>query len=85
MRRRLETWTAAVAGARAGHDELDAERDAEPAVTEQETLDRMRAALRDDLDTPSALRAVDHWAAGRPVAVSPLLPDAIDALLGVLL
>jgi L-cysteine:1D-myo-inositol 2-amino-2-deoxy-alpha-D-glucopyranoside ligase len=77
--RRLETWTAAVAGARAGHDELDAE----PAVAEQETLDRMRAALRDDLDTPSALRAVDDWAAGRPAGVSPLLPDAIDALLGV--
>jgi hypothetical protein len=45
----------------------------------------MRAALRNDLDTPAALRALDQWVATRPSAVSDLVPNASAALLGITL
>ena len=52
---------------------------------------RLRAHLADDLDTPSALAAVDAWAhraregAGDDPAARLLVRDAVDALLGVAL
>lgn len=56
---------------------------ADDALEERAVVARMRAALRNDLDTPSALRAVDQWAATRPSAVTALVPDAVEALLGI--
>jgi L-cysteine:1D-myo-inositol 2-amino-2-deoxy-alpha-D-glucopyranoside ligase len=73
---RLRAWTEATA-ARADKVGADA------AHEERTALARLRAALRHDLDTPGALSAIDRWLATRPAAVSPLLPDAIDALLGI--
>jgi L-cysteine:1D-myo-inositol 2-amino-2-deoxy-alpha-D-glucopyranoside ligase len=50
-------------------------------------LARLRAALADDLDTPTALAAVDAWCAaeGADAAAPALVRDAVDALLGVAL
>lgn len=73
---RLEAWQAAVARR---VDEVDADA----TLEERALLARIRAALRDDLDTPSALRAVDQWIATRPAAATELIPRAIDALLGI--
>jgi L-cysteine:1D-myo-inositol 2-amino-2-deoxy-alpha-D-glucopyranoside ligase len=73
---RLSAWRAAAA------HRVDAV-DADAALEEAALVVRLRAALRDDLDTPSALRAVDQWAATRPPAVTALVPTAIDALLGI--
>jgi L-cysteine:1D-myo-inositol 2-amino-2-deoxy-alpha-D-glucopyranoside ligase len=45
-------------------------------------LDELRVILANDLDTPAALRRIDECiASGAPA--TPLLVDAIDALLGV--
>jgi len=66
---RLKQWTAwaAVAG----------QNDQEGAH-----LDELRAVLADDLNTPAALDVVDGWvASGRPA--SPVMVNAVDALLGV--
>jgi L-cysteine:1D-myo-inositol 2-amino-2-deoxy-alpha-D-glucopyranoside ligase len=74
---RLARWRRAVA-APAGPD-------AEPV------LDRVRDRLADDLDTPSALTAVDRWAdetltRGGPSTSAPaLIRDLADALLGIAL
>ena len=48
-------------------------------------LAALRAALADDLDTPTALRAVDAWCAtaGDDETAPALAADAVDALLGV--
>lgn len=46
----------------------------------------VRTAMRDNLDSPSALAAIDEWAASdgeEPGAGAADLVDAIDALLGV--
>ena len=50
-------------------------------------LAQLRAALGDDLDTPTALTAVDHWCAGAgdDAAAPALVRDVVDALLGVVL
>jgi L-cysteine:1D-myo-inositol 2-amino-2-deoxy-alpha-D-glucopyranoside ligase len=54
-------------------------------------LDRVRASLADDLDTPAALAAVDGWAlaaasyGGRDAAAPALVRDLLDALLGIAL
>ena len=50
-------------------------------------LDAVRAALRDDLDAPAALAAVDAWAGapGDDPAAPGLVRDLADALLGVAL
>ena len=50
-------------------------------------LAELRAALSSDLDTPSALAAVDRWAArdGDDASAPGLVRDAVDALLGVAL
>ncbi|WP_020074694.1 cysteine--1-D-myo-inosityl 2-amino-2-deoxy-alpha-D-glucopyranoside ligase [Cryocola sp. 340MFSha3.1] len=75
-RLRLTAWQSAISR-RA--DEVDAEA----ALKEAALVARIRAALRNDLDTPSALRAVDQWAATRPAVTTDLVPRAIDALLGI--
>ena len=61
------------------------------AVPAAETIAAIRAALRDDLDTPAALAAVDTWVAASLAmeaddheAVSEMT-TAIDALLGIAL
>lgn len=68
---RLERWRVAVARPAAG-----------PA---QATVDEIRAALSDDLDTARALRAIDAWAQapGSDADAPGHLAAAIDALLGV--
>ncbi len=50
-------------------------------------LRALRAALGDDLDTPTALAAVDAWGAGEgdDPAAPGLVRDAVDALLGVVI
>jgi L-cysteine:1D-myo-inositol 2-amino-2-deoxy-alpha-D-glucopyranoside ligase len=54
-------------------------------------LDRVRARLADDLDTPAAIAAIDRWAAttlerhsdsDQPTAPK-LVADTADALLGI--
>ena len=54
----------------------------------QDLVDRIRAALTNDLDAPAALAAVDAWAgddAADDVAAPATARAAIDALLGVAL
>ncbi|WP_089773081.1 cysteine--1-D-myo-inosityl 2-amino-2-deoxy-alpha-D-glucopyranoside ligase [Ruania alba] len=49
-------------------------------------LDQVRAALADDLDTPTALRAMDAWVdqlSGAAAQDRALFADAADALFGV--
>ncbi|UFU08074.1 cysteine--1-D-myo-inosityl 2-amino-2-deoxy-alpha-D-glucopyranoside ligase [Ruania halotolerans] len=69
---RLQRWRAAVAG----RDSADAVR----TDADEVHLERLRAALAQDLDTPRALEIVDAWAADD---ATELLADAVDALLGV--
>lgn len=74
---RLARWRAAVA--------LPAAPSALPLLAE------VRRSLADDLDTPSALRAVDAWAGvalrrtGSDPDAPDLLRDTVDALLGIAL
>ena len=74
---RLARWRAAVA------------RPDGPDATA--TLDRIRASLANDLDTPAALATVDAWCAeqetrgGFDPAAPGLVSRAVDALLGVTL
>jgi len=51
------------------------------------TIDAVRAALRDDLDAPAALAAIDEWAAatGTDQSAPGLVRDLADALLGIAL
>lgn len=49
-----------------------------------ELVDGIRTALANDLDSSTALQLVDDWAAGPDRgAASPLVTDAVDALLGL--
>jgi L-cysteine:1D-myo-inositol 2-amino-2-deoxy-alpha-D-glucopyranoside ligase len=67
---RLAAWRAAVA-----HQQTA------PAA---ELVDRLRAALADDLDAPAALAAMDQWAGSDGEhADGAVVRDAVDALLGV--
>ena len=77
-----------------GQTRLDAWRKAVGAASYGEAVGLardVRAALADDLDAPSALAAVDAWAAGVLTGTSGdgsgagLLRDLVDARLGVLL
>ncbi|MCI0688452.1 MAG: cysteine--1-D-myo-inosityl 2-amino-2-deoxy-alpha-D-glucopyranoside ligase [Sporichthyaceae bacterium] len=74
---RLARWRAAVS------------RPDGPAATA--TLDRIRASLANDLDTPEALAEVDAWCAeqetrgGSDPAAPGLVSRAVDALLGIAL
>ena len=76
-RARLTRWRAAVS-----------RPDGPPA---EKVLEEIRAALADDLDSPAALAAVDHWAAaqeaggGTDEAAPGMVSRAVDALLGVAL
>ncbi|WP_425953842.1 cysteine--1-D-myo-inosityl 2-amino-2-deoxy-alpha-D-glucopyranoside ligase [Xylanimonas sp. McL0601] len=71
-RARLAAWRAALASP-------------EAAGAGTRVLDALRGALADDLDAPTALRAVDAWAAD-PAGEDPaLVAAAVDALLGVAL
>ncbi|GAA2072160.1 cysteine--1-D-myo-inosityl 2-amino-2-deoxy-alpha-D-glucopyranoside ligase [Aeromicrobium tamlense] len=70
---RLATWRAA------------ADRSTGPSG--EELVERLRAALANDLDAPAALAAVDEWAAtqGTDVDGPRTVRAAVDALLGVAL
>ena len=72
---RLAVWRSAAEACSAGY----------PTGLGAQTVARMRAALADDLGSPRALAEVDAWARavldGEPA--SPLVPEAVDALLGV--
>jgi L-cysteine:1D-myo-inositol 2-amino-2-deoxy-alpha-D-glucopyranoside ligase len=60
--------------------------DVSPSSLDEETVAQVRTRLSDDLDAPGALAGVDHWAEralGRGEPVAPLVPRAVDALLGV--
>jgi len=69
--RRLAGWRAGLARA--------AGPSADPLIAS------LRQALRNGLDTPSALRAVDAWAAndGDDPGAPALAAEAVDALLGI--
>ncbi|GAA1444309.1 cysteine--1-D-myo-inosityl 2-amino-2-deoxy-alpha-D-glucopyranoside ligase [Leifsonia poae] len=73
---RLERWSEL-----ARRESVDITADI--ARVEGELLEEVRSAVRADLDTPTALIAIDLWVATAPAAVSPLMLDAIDALLGI--
>jgi L-cysteine:1D-myo-inositol 2-amino-2-deoxy-alpha-D-glucopyranoside ligase len=72
---RLATWRAALSG--------------NGGPVADQTVDDMRAALADDLDSPRALEAVDRWAAqaltrgGEDPGAPGVLGRALDALLGI--
>jgi L-cysteine:1D-myo-inositol 2-amino-2-deoxy-alpha-D-glucopyranoside ligase len=63
--------------------------DAATGPSAERTVERIRAALADDLRTPAALDAVDDWAAaqssgeGDDAAAPALVRTAVDSLLGV--
>jgi L-cysteine:1D-myo-inositol 2-amino-2-deoxy-alpha-D-glucopyranoside ligase len=78
---RLARWRRTLRGARA------IPTHARPGDTAQRTLQWMRTALADDLDTPAALAAVDAYCVhGETDTPSrSLVADAVDALLGVAL
>jgi L-cysteine:1D-myo-inositol 2-amino-2-deoxy-alpha-D-glucopyranoside ligase len=66
---RLDTWRAAAERVGADADQV---------------VEGLRAALRDDLDTPSALALLDDWAADETLA-GAVVALAVDALLGIAL
>lgn len=72
-RERLTGWRAAVA--RAG------------AAPAQPVVEAVRAALADDLDSPTALTVVDDWSAreGKDPGAAAVVAQLVDALLGVAL
>lgn len=72
---RLSAWQTWFSAARAGDP---------TAPDTAEVVEELRRALRDDLDTPAALKAVDRAIDG-PVRDPRLLADAVHALLGVAL
>ncbi|WP_122263117.1 cysteine--1-D-myo-inosityl 2-amino-2-deoxy-alpha-D-glucopyranoside ligase [Ornithinimicrobium cerasi] len=77
---RWAAWRAAAAGV---------DPDGVPTELDERTVRTLRERLADDLDAPGALRAVDVWAGGvsraGPGGASRLVPDAVDALLGLAL
>jgi L-cysteine:1D-myo-inositol 2-amino-2-deoxy-alpha-D-glucopyranoside ligase len=75
---------------KAAQERLDSWRTAVGGASYQQAAElahAVRAALADDLDAPTALTAVDEWAAGAPGDGSGagLLRDLVDARVGVLL
>jgi L-cysteine:1D-myo-inositol 2-amino-2-deoxy-alpha-D-glucopyranoside ligase len=72
---RLETWREALSG--------------NGGPVADQTVDDIRAALADDLDSPRALEAVDRWASqslsrgGDDPGAPGVLGRALDALLGI--
>jgi len=77
---RLSRW-------RAVSERVDAA--AGPNPRDEETLHAVREALADDLNSPEAVRVVDDWvdhhnqAGSEGAAPSPLVPRAVEALLGI--
>ncbi|GAA2248840.1 cysteine--1-D-myo-inosityl 2-amino-2-deoxy-alpha-D-glucopyranoside ligase [Rarobacter faecitabidus] len=65
---RISTWRRALSGY-GGADPI-------------EFLDEVRAAVRDDLDTPRALRAMDEWSA-RTIAAAETGDDGVPAAAGI--
>ena len=72
---RLETWRAALS--------------VNSAPASEETIERVRRHVADDLDVPGALDAVDRWAkeclsrGGHDATSAGVLARALDAILGV--
>jgi L-cysteine:1D-myo-inositol 2-amino-2-deoxy-alpha-D-glucopyranoside ligase len=88
---RLTRWRAALTHTEAA---ASAGPDIAPSAAATETLTGVRARMRDDLDAPGALAAVDRWAdrllADAPTRITPadvagarLVRDTVDALLGI--
>jgi L-cysteine:1D-myo-inositol 2-amino-2-deoxy-alpha-D-glucopyranoside ligase len=83
-------WTGELldhARARLGRWRDAAGRGTGPAAAD--TVDAVRAALADDLDTPAAVAALDRWATeattrgGRDPNAPALVRDLVDSLLGI--
>jgi L-cysteine:1D-myo-inositol 2-amino-2-deoxy-alpha-D-glucopyranoside ligase len=80
------TWTPQVLAAGAARLDRWRAAVARPAGPDgRRLLAEVRAALAEDLDTPSALAAVDRWCTdeGGDAAAPELVHDVVDALLGV--
>lgn len=75
---RVAAWTEGFAASRT------VDGAAVPPVSATDLVDRVRSALRRDLDTPGAVAALDD-AARAGVDDAALVRDAVDALLGVAL
>lgn len=72
---RLATWRAAA---------LTVDAALEPTTSDEETVTALRERLADDLDGAGAIVAADTWAASASSQpCSPLVPRAIEALLGI--
>jgi L-cysteine:1D-myo-inositol 2-amino-2-deoxy-alpha-D-glucopyranoside ligase len=60
-----------------------------PDALDEGTVSAMRLALADDLNSPEAVRVVDDWmqswqeSSSPRTAPSPLVPRAVEALLGI--
>lgn len=71
---RLRNWRSALTRGTAGHDTAT-------------LITTLRSALADDLDTPTALAALDEWSAGDSVTLEEsdrkTIVAAVDALLGI--
>ncbi len=87
-----EDWSWTEADLPAAEGRLRIWRDAvrtTSAMDPTATIERMRRALRDDLDVPTALAAVDTWASASSViesddvAAPQAITEAVDALLGI--
>lgn len=76
---RLQSWRDALARS------TDDRPDAVETLAGADVLERVRAALAADLDTPAALEIVDAWAqaGGSTPADAALVADTVDALLGI--
>ncbi|KAB1660186.1 cysteine--1-D-myo-inosityl 2-amino-2-deoxy-alpha-D-glucopyranoside ligase [Pseudoclavibacter chungangensis] len=71
---RLARWRA--------HAATVAVDDAASAQADSPLVTRIRRAVANDLDTPTAVAVVDEWAAGD---ADPAVPGIVDALLGITL
>ena len=78
-RARLERWRAAATRARSGGGEDAAGAGAAEAGVA--LVQRLRAAIAADLDTPAAIALVDEWAEAETPAAEVI--PAVDALLGI--
>jgi L-cysteine:1D-myo-inositol 2-amino-2-deoxy-alpha-D-glucopyranoside ligase len=79
-RERLDSWTAWASGA--SLCSLSSGSPSSPDHSDSAFVDRLRSILANDLDTPGALAAIDSRVVGGTPA-TPLVIDAIDALLGI--
>ncbi|MGB7448276.1 MAG: cysteine--1-D-myo-inosityl 2-amino-2-deoxy-alpha-D-glucopyranoside ligase [Ornithinimicrobium sp.] len=83
----LEQATARLARWRTVAERVDAA--VGPDAHDDETISAIRLALADDLNSPEAVRLVDDWmqpwqdSPPRGTAPSPLVPRAVEALLGI--